>query len=295
MNIGFPALFSEKQPIKTPCIQKILTQNRFPGNTKSIFIRSNHTNPMESGNTKKKSEIVKLNVGGRKYTTTRSTLEKCGETFFTRMLANDDAGRIPCARDEEGYIFIDRNGETFAEVLDCMRNGGVSDDTDTKRRKVDDELGFFGIGTGKKAEESRPGEIFFAVCRKIREEKIVKELDRNAKAIEEDILNSISAGYTDWSICIEKDRKCWIGSEWSRAPEPPIELKIDSSNGVLCDMMFDEIKRRWGLKEKKWDCVEMAFDLSHFMECESEDPEDPEEETPPATIKIRRKVAILAR
>ncbi len=110
---------------------------------------------MDSKNTAtKKNDIVKLNVGGWKYDTTRSTLG-VGSTcnFFTRMLDDDDTGRIPCERDEEGRIFIDRDGRTFEGVLNYMRSRKILDKTDTKRRKV--EFDFYGIGIGESSPENR--------------------------------------------------------------------------------------------------------------------------------------------
>lgn len=39
------------------------------------------------------------------------------------MLQNDREGKVSCLRDEEGYIFIDRNGKAFATVLEYLRTG----------------------------------------------------------------------------------------------------------------------------------------------------------------------------
>lgn len=53
------------------------------------------------------SQLVGLNIGGTKYLTTRETLLKNGENFFTSLLA----GRIPTVKDKNGNYFIDRNGK----------------------------------------------------------------------------------------------------------------------------------------------------------------------------------------
>jgi len=36
---------------------------------------------------------------------------------------NDEGGRVAAVRDDDGYIFIDRNGEAFSVVLDFLRTG----------------------------------------------------------------------------------------------------------------------------------------------------------------------------
>ena len=213
---------------------------------------------------KKKSEIVKLNVGGRKYTTTRSTLEKCGESFFTQMLANDDTRHIPCEKDEEGYIFIDRNGETFTEVLDYMRSGEILVETAIKRRKVDVEIDFF---LGRSAEESsseipRAGEKFFAVCKK-NEEKVVKEIDRNAKAIEKSIQDALAKGHVKWQI--HGTGQKWVDN-WNRvSSKSTFEIKINPKKEAPVQIMIRELANRWGLKPEKYVHYNIIFDLSHFM------------------------------
>jgi hypothetical protein len=88
---------------------------------------SNSNNNSGRGNNNNSSSssacLVKLNVGGRRYITTRSTIFSRGENFLTALLLNDDSSRVNVARDDDGYIFIDRNGEAFSVVLDFLRTG----------------------------------------------------------------------------------------------------------------------------------------------------------------------------
>lgn len=68
----------------------------------------------------KPNSIVKLNIGGVKYLTTEQTLCYCGrENFFTGLLS----GKIPSLKDDDGFFFIDRNGEPFRYLLQFMRTG----------------------------------------------------------------------------------------------------------------------------------------------------------------------------
>ena len=64
---------------------------------------------------------VKLNVGGRKYETTLSTLTR----YPTSMLGTMFSGRegIDVPTDEDGCVFIDRDGTHFGAILNFLRGG----------------------------------------------------------------------------------------------------------------------------------------------------------------------------
>lgn len=89
------------------------------------------------------SEVIQLNVGGIRYTTTKSTLtSRESDAFFARLLQArfkllliilsvqaaeiselpEPWGMAACRLDSGAY-FIDRDGELFAYVLDYLRNG----------------------------------------------------------------------------------------------------------------------------------------------------------------------------
>ncbi|CAL2033871.1 unnamed protein product [Caenorhabditis brenneri] len=70
---------------------------------------------MSSGN------IVKLDIGGNIFKTSRSTLTKF-DGFFKTMLETE----IPLEIDETGAIFIDRDPKHFRLILNYMRDGFVS-------------------------------------------------------------------------------------------------------------------------------------------------------------------------
>ncbi|XP_066910884.1 BTB/POZ domain-containing protein KCTD3-like [Clytia hemisphaerica] len=63
------------------------------------------------------AEIINLNVGGRKFATSRSTLTWIPDSFFSCLLS----GRIPSVKDENGAYFIDRDPESFVPVLNFLR------------------------------------------------------------------------------------------------------------------------------------------------------------------------------
>ncbi|KAF9823729.1 hypothetical protein SFRURICE_014064 [Spodoptera frugiperda] len=66
-------------------------------------------------------EIVNLNVGGTRFSTSWHTLTWVPETFFTALLS----GRIPTVRDETGAIFIDRDPNLFGLILNFLRTRDI--------------------------------------------------------------------------------------------------------------------------------------------------------------------------
>jgi hypothetical protein len=63
------------------------------------------------------SDIVNLNVGGTRFSTSRQTLCSVQDSFFSSLLS----GRIPSCRDEHGHIFIDRDPKHFSLILNFLR------------------------------------------------------------------------------------------------------------------------------------------------------------------------------
>ncbi len=64
------------------------------------------------------SSIVRLNVGGKNFDTTIETLQN--SPYFKALFASEERG-APTLRDSSGRIFIDRDSDTFSQVLRCMR------------------------------------------------------------------------------------------------------------------------------------------------------------------------------
>uniref|UniRef100_A0A8C1HW80 BTB/POZ domain-containing protein KCTD3 n=1 Tax=Cyprinus carpio carpio TaxID=630221 RepID=A0A8C1HW80_CYPCA len=62
-------------------------------------------------------DIIHLNVGGRRFSTSRQTLTWVPDSFFSSLLS----GRISTLKDETGAIFIDRDPSLFAPILNFLR------------------------------------------------------------------------------------------------------------------------------------------------------------------------------
>jgi len=88
------------------------------------------------------SNVIALNVGGKKMTTLKSTLCK----YQDSMLAVMFSGRHVLNQDEEERIFIDRDPSVFSLVLEFLRNSEVPVfKDDTEEMKFKRELDFFGL------------------------------------------------------------------------------------------------------------------------------------------------------
>ncbi len=70
---------------------------------------------------KAQSKIL-LDVGGRKFSTTSTTLTAEPNSMLAAMFS----GRHKLPKDDAGYYFIDRNGDHFSAVLDWLRTRELS-------------------------------------------------------------------------------------------------------------------------------------------------------------------------
>ncbi|XP_073405396.1 SH3KBP1-binding protein 1 [Dendrobates tinctorius] len=62
-------------------------------------------------------DVIHLNVGGKRFSTSRQTLTWVSDSFFSSLLS----GRISSLKDETGAIFIDRDPTVFASILNFLR------------------------------------------------------------------------------------------------------------------------------------------------------------------------------
>jgi len=90
-------------------------------------------------------EIVKLDVGGFPFKTTRKTLTSVPGSFFDAMLSGRHEN--PATQMEDGTYFIDRNGSMFDQVLNFLRHRDVvslPQDT-TEQETLAAEALFYGL------------------------------------------------------------------------------------------------------------------------------------------------------
>lgn len=67
------------------------------------------------------NDVLRLNVGGKIYMTTRATL--CSDDDSMLALMFQPASNFAPPAQEDGSVFLDRNPATFEYILDYLRNG----------------------------------------------------------------------------------------------------------------------------------------------------------------------------
>ncbi|XP_067412684.1 SH3KBP1-binding protein 1 isoform X2 [Emydura macquarii macquarii] len=103
------------------------------------------------------AELIQLNVGGKRFSTSWQTLTWISDSFFSSLLS----GRISTLKDETGAIFIDRDPTVFAPILNFLR---------TK------ELDPRGVNISLLLHEAQ----FYGITPLVRRLQLREELDRSA-------------------------------------------------------------------------------------------------------------------
>ncbi|CAL2033906.1 unnamed protein product [Caenorhabditis brenneri] len=82
-------------------------------------VQAEYAEAMKANNSSSTADnMVKLDIGGTVFKTSKSTLTKF-DGFFKTMLETD----IPVTKDDSGCIFIDRSATHFDSILNFMRDG----------------------------------------------------------------------------------------------------------------------------------------------------------------------------
>ncbi|XP_065563547.1 BTB/POZ domain-containing protein KCTD3-like [Artemia franciscana] len=109
-------------------------------------------------------EIINLNVGGKKFSTSKQTLSWIPDTFFTALLS----GRIPSLLDENGAYFIDRDPTVFTQILGYLRTGNIMLSGEENLIQLKHEAEYYGISPLVKRltlceelKHSACGDLFF--------------------------------------------------------------------------------------------------------------------------------------
>ncbi|EAT42060.1 AAEL006374-PA [Aedes aegypti] len=91
------------------------------------------------------SKWISLNVGGKVFTTTLSTLlNKEPSSMLARMFAQEDA-MCPSDKDAQGAYLIDRSSQYFEPILNYLRHGQLIFDGHLSPEGILEEAKFFGI------------------------------------------------------------------------------------------------------------------------------------------------------
>ena len=86
--------------------------------------------------------VVTLDVGGKRFKTTRDTLTKVPGSMLEAMFG----GRHPLHPETDGSFFIDNDGTDFEEILNYLRHGTVYlHDDQVRKRKLASHALFYGL------------------------------------------------------------------------------------------------------------------------------------------------------
>merc|ERR1712142_1026793 len=91
----------------------------------------------------RKSEWVKLNVGGTIFMTTRTTLCRDQKSFLYRLI--QDEPDLNSDKDEMGAFVIDRDPTYFGPILNYLRHGKLVINKDLAEEGVLEEAEFYNI------------------------------------------------------------------------------------------------------------------------------------------------------
>jgi hypothetical protein len=91
-------------------------------------------------------DIIKLNIGGKTFTTTLETLKKRGENLITSIIGLDRENTnnvVP--KDEIGSYFFDRSPDLFKIILEFLRTGEMYASTYFTKDQIEKEFEFYQI------------------------------------------------------------------------------------------------------------------------------------------------------
>ena len=89
------------------------------------------------------SSRIKLNIGGKHFETSRSTLCAVPDSMLGAMFS----GRHELTPDEDGSYFIDRDGKHFRHIVNYLRNGTIQVELNTDiARELAIEAEYYGLG-----------------------------------------------------------------------------------------------------------------------------------------------------
>jgi len=162
---------------------------------------SNGTSNGSNGNASQ--SWVKLNVGGKIFLTTKTTLTKEPDSFLARLAREDPD--LPSDKDENGAYMIDRDPRYFSPILNYLRHG---------KSIIDDDIAMEGVLA--EAEFYNLKKMVVAITEKIKDRpKTKKHVYRVLQCQEEELAHTISNMSDGWRF----EQLLNIGSNYNYGPE----------------------------------------------------------------------------
>ncbi|CAI4223931.1 unnamed protein product [Auanema sp. JU1783] len=139
---------------------------------------------------------IRLNVGGKIFTTTRQTLTRDCPSFLQKLCED---GSMTSHKDDSGAYLIDRDPEYFGPVLNYLRHGKLVINPGISEEGVLEEAEFYNLPTLSTMINERIQErkkiICDAAC-----EKAVRSVYRVLQCHQDELTNVVSAMGDGWKI-----------------------------------------------------------------------------------------------
>lgn len=141
--------------------------------TKRILVNGNESYAKYNrSNSLAKAEWVRLNIGGKEFVTTKTTLCKNAQSFFYKLCQDDPSVGLTTDKDENGAYLIDRDPKYFAPVLNYLRHGKLVIETNLQEEGVLEEAEFYNIQ-----------ELIHLVKDRIKERNELRRAQQNVKRV----------------------------------------------------------------------------------------------------------------
>ncbi|XP_036381194.1 BTB/POZ domain-containing protein KCTD21-like isoform X2 [Megalops cyprinoides] len=146
------------------------------------------------------SDLVTLNVGGKVYTTSRSTLTRFPDSMLGTMFST----AIPVKKDSQGHYFIDRDGKTFRHILNFLRTSHLDLPDNYKEIKLlKREADFYQIEPLIEAVQQKEAEIM-AVGQNA---MMNISLDQKVQTVHFTLKTGIALFWSGWGQWVDSQKK----------------------------------------------------------------------------------------
>lgn len=160
-----------------------------------------------------KSKWIRLNVGGKLFVTTYSTLSKYPKSFLCRLCQEDPD--IESDKDETGAYLIDRDPTYFGPVLNYLRHGKLVINKDLAEEGVLEEAEFYNIAELIRLVKERMMDRDLKVF-----QPLLKHVYRVIQCSESELTQMVSTLSDGWKF----EQAVSIGSQYNYSNEDQAEF-----------------------------------------------------------------------
>jgi len=132
-------------PPSTMDVEPKFTRQNSSASVQSLSSPNKLPERIVSGDCDRNREWIRLNVGGTYFLTTRATLCKDPESFFSKLCQETPEPQLHTDKDETGAFLIDRDPTYFGPILNYLRHGKLVINKDLAEEGVLEEAEFYNL------------------------------------------------------------------------------------------------------------------------------------------------------